>query len=400
MFINTFSTSITNGVVESCVNHNMCKQDKVRQFFDGLLADNYSKMEYPNVNSGTPLIIGHSFNFESVSDVRLNTMDVKLVYWHTMSWFEPRLQKHMYGKKKKVHLGEEGMNYFWTPKIAGHPIKSLSLLKGKDRNIYLTMEKGHMLLSLQIVAVAACAMDLTAYPLDTQKCEINYESVDYGADTIINEWRSDDSSIVIYPVVHNQLPEYDFNIKRGTPYFVKYDGMGEWSELNMTLILKRRITGHILHTFIPSAIFVIMALLAFLIPSRLIQPRWALVITSMLTLTTQMTSVRSSLPPMASLRGIDIWSVTCFFMMFVILISMTIFTFLFSIAKDEEASNRHSDGNSKIKNYVVYRRMKAVSLHAKCVRKYQLVCFVLTLCFFFLFNIGFWGYYTKAAGRW
>lgn len=71
--------------------------------------------------------------------------------------------------------------------------------------------------------------------------------------------------------------------------------------------LRRRLGYHLFHTYIPSALIVVMSWMSFWIKPEAIPARITLGVTSLLTLATQNTQSQQSLPPVSYVKAIDVW---------------------------------------------------------------------------------------------
>uniref|UniRef100_T1JP28 Neurotransmitter-gated ion-channel transmembrane domain-containing protein n=1 Tax=Strigamia maritima TaxID=126957 RepID=T1JP28_STRMM len=79
---------------------------------------------------------------------------------------------------------------------------------------------------------------------------------------------------------------------------------------------ERTILQHVLLIFLPSILIVMLSWISFWLDVDLSASRVALGQTSLLTLAAQFHSVQSSLPPVSTVKAIDIWMFTCIFMAF------------------------------------------------------------------------------------
>jgi uncharacterized membrane protein len=92
----------------------------------------------------------------------------------------------------------------------------------------------------------------------------------------------------------------------------------------MTVRLKRRISYHLLQTYIPSLMFVIVSWLSFLVPPESVPGRMAICMTTLLTLTAMFAAVRQGTPSVSYVKALDIWMVNCIFFVFLTLVEYTL----------------------------------------------------------------------------
>ncbi|KAK0173550.1 hypothetical protein PV328_006727 [Microctonus aethiopoides] len=88
--------------------------------------------------------------------------------------------------------------------------------------------------------------------------------------------------------------------------------------------LRRRLGYHLFHTYIPSALIVVMSWIAFWIKPEAIPARVTLGVTSLLTLATQNTQSQQSLPPVSYVKAIDVWMSSCSVFVFLSLMEFAI----------------------------------------------------------------------------
>ena len=88
-------------------------------------------------------------------------------------------------------------------------------------------------------------------------------------------------------------------------YDINYPG------IIMKITLKRNLGYHILQTFIPSTLFVILGYLSLYIPPDAVPGRVAMGMTTILTLTAMFSGVRQHVPEVSYISYLDMWMVMC-----------------------------------------------------------------------------------------
>lgn len=99
---------------------------------------------------------------------------------------------------------------------------------------------------------------------------------------------------------------------------------GNFTCLAIVFNLRRRLGYHLLHTYIPSALIVVMSWISFWIKPEAIPARVTLGVTSLLTLATQNTQSQQSLPPVSYVKAIDVWMSSCSVFVFLSLMEFAI----------------------------------------------------------------------------
>lgn len=108
---------------------------------------------------------------------------------------------------------------------------------------------------------------------------------------------------------------FGFNI-----FFCLFVHLGTYQRLSLLFSLKRNIGYFIFQTYLPSILIVMLSWVSFWINHEATSARVALGITTVLTMTTISTGVRSSLPRISYVKAIDIYLVMCFVFVFAALL--------------------------------------------------------------------------------
>ncbi|PAV59430.1 hypothetical protein WR25_13540 [Diploscapter pachys] len=99
---------------------------------------------------------------------------------------------------------------------------------------------------------------------------------------------------------------------------------GIWSCAIATFHGHRELTHHILQSYIPTALIVFVSWFSFWLDVEAVPGRVSLSITTLLTLATQSSAARMSLPQASDVKAIDIWMGTCMTFVFLAMIEFTI----------------------------------------------------------------------------
>lgn len=126
-------------------------------------------------------------------------------------------------------------------------------------------------------------------------------------------------------VVNNQieLPQLDISRNDTEDCTLEYS-TGNFTCLAVVFELERRLGYHLFHTYIPSALIVVMSWISFWIKPEAIPARVTLGVTSLLTLATQNTQSQQSLPPVSYVKAIDIWMSSCTVFVFMSLMEFAV----------------------------------------------------------------------------
>lgn len=142
---------------------------------------------------------------------------------------------------------------------------------------------------------------------------------------------------------------------------------GVYQRLRLSFDLKREIGYFIFQTYLPSILIVMLSWVSFWINHEATSARVALGITTVLTMTTISTGVRSSLPRISYIKAIDIYLVMCFVFVFAALLEYAAVNYSYWGArakKKRQKSTRCDSGNGKLgtgETSFEMRRLRRVS---------------------------------------
>ncbi|KAI6221073.1 Glycine receptor subunit beta-type 4 [Aphelenchoides besseyi] len=197
---------------------------------------------------------------------------------------------------------------------------------------------GTIAYSGRITITVACNLNLVNYPMDRQRCQIRTLSYAYIASKVNITWFTNE------PIRFNQkigLPE--FLIEKIHPSYCdgtyryaimdttfKYDA---FSCLDINIWLRRSITYHVVQSFIPTALIVMISWVSFWIDRRAVPARVTLSFTTLLSLSTLGNGLRMGLPQVSYAKALDLWFGVCMFFVFLNLLE---FAFVNSYMRQAE----------------------------------------------------------------
>uniref|UniRef100_A0A1I8IYR7 Neur_chan_memb domain-containing protein n=1 Tax=Macrostomum lignano TaxID=282301 RepID=A0A1I8IYR7_9PLAT len=175
-----------------------------------------------------------------------------------------------------------------------------------------------------------CPMDLTYFPMDAQICSVEIESFGYTTKDIRYSWDANRPLEVSEDV---RLPQYIVRGKRKRIREVELS-TGNYSRLAAEFYFARSMGYYLIQIYIPSTLIVVLSWVSFWLSRSAVPARVALGITTVLTMTTLISSTNAALPKISYLKSIDVYLVTCFFMVFASLLEYAAVCYL------EKCSNR------------------------------------------------------------
>ncbi|OXA49461.1 Glutamate-gated chloride channel alpha [Folsomia candida] len=100
--------------------------------------------------------------------------------------------------------------------------------------------------------------------------------------------------------------------------------IANYSALHFTLQIRRNLTYHLVQTYLPAVLLMLITWLCFLLPVDMVEARIGISMTTLLTLTAMFAAVREQAPEVSYTMAIDIWMVFCIGLVFLALVLFTV----------------------------------------------------------------------------
>ncbi|GFS86230.1 gamma-aminobutyric acid receptor subunit beta-like [Nephila pilipes] len=184
----------------------------------------------------------------------------------------------------------------------------------KNKMVRLSSD-GRIKYGMRFTTTLACMMDLHYYPLDSQNCTLEIESYGYTVEDVVMYWMKeavvgvDKAELSQFTILNFETTDREEALASGT-----------YQRLSLSFELKRNVGYFIFQTYLPCILIVMLSWVSFWINHEATSARVALGITTVLTMTTISTGVRSSLPRISYVKAIDIYLVMCFVFVFAALL--------------------------------------------------------------------------------
>ncbi|KAF0311305.1 Gamma-aminobutyric acid receptor subunit beta-like [Amphibalanus amphitrite] len=232
-----------------------------------------------------------------------------------------------------------------------------------DKNSYLhdVTEKNKMVrlhgdgsitYGMRFTTTLACMMDLHNYPLDKQNCTVEIESYGYTVKDVVMYWKE----TPVVGVEEAKLPQFTV-LGYATTDRTERLATGVYQRLSLSFSLQRNIGYFIFQTYLPSILIVMLSWVSFWINHEATSARVALGITTVLTMTTISTGVRSSLPRISYVKAIDIYLVMCFVFVFAALLEYAAVNYTYWGARAKKKNSQKprdvsggAEANSRVSN--------------------------------------------------
>ncbi|TRY76219.1 hypothetical protein TCAL_03829 [Tigriopus californicus] len=286
----------------------------------------YNIHAIPPVSWGGPITVNFSFNLASILDINEPKQVISLESTIRISWFDPRIKVTLPNDNKTQYIlfNRNPVDHIWFPDIFVDKAKELRVPVYKIPPSYLRIYGDSQLLySARVNYDLACPMGFEYYPVDTQECLITFESWGTTTDQMIFLWRSDD-------VTFNKaikLNQHDFEISFDNTTLKSFS-TGTFPSVTVRLTFRRKLTYHLLRTYLPSTLFVILAWFSMFIPLEHVPGRVTMSMTTLLTLASMFGSLSTVTPPISYTTKLDVWMVGCIVFVFATLFEFTVVIFL------------------------------------------------------------------------
>ncbi|KAG7517227.1 glycine receptor subunit alpha-4-like isoform X2 [Solea senegalensis] len=171
----------------------------------------------------------------------------------------------------------------------------------------------------------------TRSPLITSCCgfsttaAFSIASVGYTMNDLIFEWLSENPVQVAEDLT---LPQFVLKDEMDLGYCTKYYNTGKFTCIEVKFHLERQMGYYLIQMYIPSLLIVILSWVSFWINMDAAPARVGLGITTVLTMTTQSSGSRASLPKVSYVKAIDIWMAVCLLFVFAALLEYAAVNFV------------------------------------------------------------------------
>ncbi|XP_076333177.1 glycine receptor subunit alpha-2-like isoform X2 [Tachypleus tridentatus] len=348
-----------------------------------------------------PTYIRVNVYINSLGSISASNMDYILDIYLRQSWQDHRLNLTSYGIYETVTLNAHDLiNRIWKPDLFFRNVKEGFFHMVTVPNMLIKVSpEGDILYSMRLTLRLSCHMTFRHYPLDTQQCYVLVGPYSQTTHQVQISWQEKDPIRIEQPL---QLPEFDVS---GYSFgsFLRSIDTGNFSFLNITFILRRQNGYHLIQTYLPTFMIVMISWVSFWLNVDAVPARVTLGVTTLLTLTTVAAGVRTQLPPVSYVKAIDVWIGACSVMVFGALLEFTLVNYLSRSKYPPEDILKPVLLYNEIKPKSVYRHanarerdFKERAKNMKTAAFVDRVCRVSFPLTFIIFNAIYWHYYLFA----
>ncbi|KAL1506056.1 hypothetical protein ABEB36_005487 [Hypothenemus hampei] len=286
---------------------------------------------------GAPLLVGMDLTIASFDAISEVNMDYTITLYLNQYWKDERLA--FSNEDEVLTLSGDFAEKIWVPDTFFANDKNSFLHDVTERNKLVRLNgDGSITYGMRFTTTLACMMDLHYYPLDSQNCTVEIESYGYTVMDVVMYWKNRP----VRGVEEAELPQFTI-IGYETNDRKERLATGIYQRLSLSFKLQRNIGYFIFQTYLPSILIVMLSWVSFWINHEATSARVALGITTVLTMTTISTGVRSSLPRISYVKAIDIYLVMCFVFVFAALLEYAAVNYTYWGARAKKKSKKSKD---------------------------------------------------------
>ncbi|XP_008315989.1 glycine receptor subunit alpha-3 isoform X2 [Cynoglossus semilaevis] len=314
-------------------------------FLDKLMGrtSGYDARIRPNFK-GPPVNVTCNIFINSFGSIAETTMDYRVNIFLRQQWNDPRLAYAEY-PDDSLDLDPSMLDSIWKPDLFFANEKGAHFHEvTTDNKLLRIFKNGNVLYSIRLTLTLSCPMDLKNFPMDVQTCIMQLESFGYTMNDLIFEWQENGPVQVAEGLT---LPQFLLKDESDLRYCTKHYNTGKFTCIEVRFHLERQMGYYLIQMYIPSLLIVILSWVSFWINMDAAPARVALGITTVLTMTTQSSGSRTSLPKVSYVKAIDIWMAVCLLFVFSALLEYAAVNFVSRQHKELLRFRRHHRNKSK-----------------------------------------------------
>ncbi|XP_028276987.1 glycine receptor subunit alpha-2-like isoform X2 [Parambassis ranga] len=333
--------------------------------------------------SGPPVNVTCNIFINSFGSITETTMDYRLNVFLRQQWNDPRLAYKEY-PDDSLDLDPSMLDSIWKPDLFFANEKGANFHEvTTDNKLLRIFQNGNVLYSIRLTLTLSCPMDLKNFPMDSQICTMQLESCEFIFQSKLKHTYMSNSvvDIITFPLFlvgytmndlifewldvgpvqvadDLTLPQFVLKEEKGLGYCTKHYNTGKFTCIEVKFYLERQMGYYLIQMYIPSLLTVILSWVSFWINMDAAPARVGLGITTVLTMTTQSSGSRASLPKVSYVKAIDIWMAVCLLFVFAALLEYAAVNFVSRQHKEffrlrrklkEQQRQRAGSSDSKVK---------------------------------------------------
>jgi len=277
------------------------------------LPSDYRKDVPPPIDG--PIMVVFKIPVSELSKIDDQRSQISIRWTYKLKWPEPRMLLNATADWSTGEINVRGdmVDHFWTPDIIIHDL--VSFYKPEILNQVAALEikkKKQLYFKVRSDMTMVCkGMKFSRFPLDEHVCYLKLTSFGY-----------DDRRMML-----GGSFTYDSENQRALPFTVKIKELSDamkvfagsssnYSVYGLEIRLARCVSPYLLNVYLPTAIFVVMSWVSFLIPTDVVPARIVLLITLCLVIINTFNNVTARIPVASQVTALEIWLLACILLVF------------------------------------------------------------------------------------
>jgi len=289
----------------------------------------YYKLE----NKSLPWDYDFKFVIDEISNINDKAQSMMISMYFAVSWTEPRLvinqsatewSEERTGPKDQVNESPETLKYIWYPELEIYGLETFDRQRVLKEMSGVRVRKNKTInYELNVHITISCQMNFDDYPLDAHTCQFQVGSYYDTQDTVTCKAHT------IYDQDRQRSLQHFLEIEDLPECFHTVDiPSGIYSACGFQVKLQRKQMQYVVQVYLPSAMFVIVSWVSFLVKPEVVPGRMAMLVTLFLVLINIFNSVREQAPISSRLNAVDLYLVVCIFFVFAALIEYAVILLL------------------------------------------------------------------------
>ncbi|XP_060588338.1 glycine receptor subunit alpha-2-like isoform X2 [Ruditapes philippinarum] len=390
--------------------------ERPRQKTIDKLLNSYDPRIPPNYEDDFPVEVYVQLHITNIDSISESNMDYSIGMFLRQTWNDSRLTYTPIPRLRSLELDSRLMDKIWVPDlfIANEKEAHFHSVTVPNKLMHIYPE-GRIQYSVRITATLKCNMDLRKYPLDYQRCYVMMESYAYSTENLNFNWN-------LVPVTVDprlMLSQFDLGQMDTLRCDKQYNGVN-YTCVMLEFDMTRNFGYYLTQVYIPSILIVILSWVSFWLDMDAVPARISLGLLTVLTMTTQSSGARSSLPKVSYVKAIDVWYLqqfthyftaidvwlaACLIFVFAALIEFAYVNVFSRVEKRRQSTRRDvtipqptngQNGNEKDIKVVFERKKSRFNMFAPSREKARTFDRISRIAFptaFLVFNLIYWSVY-------